>query len=356
MGTMSDHLGMFSLIIAHGRLRRASALLSPSTAPTAAVTSATSGAHTDHHSRGVALCVLSAFGFGLMAIFAKDAYDAGISVITLLMLRFAARRGGFWAIVAARRARSALPARAARCSPALALGADRLRRAVRPVLRRAGAHRRVADRRCCSTPTPRWSSSLALALRPRARRPPAHRARSRSPAPAPRSCCSAAALGALERLGVAMALGAAVAYPATSWSPTASSGASTRSLLRRADRHRRGRDVLGPRRPDDGGPAPRRRRRRLGGRRRRRRSSPPWWRSSLPRRPASRRRRDRLDRLDRRARRHRLAGHGAVRRAPRRGQVAGGALCSPRSCCWRARATPPRRLPSSPRSRADDVC
>jgi drug/metabolite transporter (DMT)-like permease len=68
-------------------------------APTAAVTSATSS---NTHARGVALCLLSAVGFALMAIFAKEAYRSGVSVTTLLALRFAFAAGGFWAIVAAR--------------------------------------------------------------------------------------------------------------------------------------------------------------------------------------------------------------------------------------------------------------
>jgi drug/metabolite transporter (DMT)-like permease len=67
--------------------------------PTAAVTSATSS---KSHARGVALCLLSAVGFALMAIFAKEAYRSGVSVTTLLALRFAVATGGFWVIVAAR--------------------------------------------------------------------------------------------------------------------------------------------------------------------------------------------------------------------------------------------------------------
>jgi drug/metabolite transporter (DMT)-like permease len=68
-------------------------------APTAAVTSTTAS---NTHARGVALCLLSAVGFALMAIFAKEAYRSGVSVTTLLALRFATAAGGFWAIVAAR--------------------------------------------------------------------------------------------------------------------------------------------------------------------------------------------------------------------------------------------------------------
>ncbi|MGZ4280320.1 MAG: DMT family transporter [Solirubrobacteraceae bacterium] len=68
------------------------------------MTSATSRQH--HHRRGVALCLLSAVGFGLMAIFAKEAYRSDVSVTTLLALRFTLAAGAFWAIVATRRAGS----------------------------------------------------------------------------------------------------------------------------------------------------------------------------------------------------------------------------------------------------------
>jgi drug/metabolite transporter (DMT)-like permease len=55
------------------------------------------------HTAGIALCLTSAAGFGLMAIFAKEAYAAGVGLVTLLAIRFALAAGAFWAIVAARR-------------------------------------------------------------------------------------------------------------------------------------------------------------------------------------------------------------------------------------------------------------
>ncbi|HEX7299246.1 MAG TPA: DMT family transporter [Solirubrobacteraceae bacterium] len=85
------------------------------------MTSATSS----NHRRGVALCLLSAVGFGLMAVFAKKAYGDDVSVLTLLALRFSLAAGAFWAIVAARRASgviSAAPARSVVVA-GLALGA-----------------------------------------------------------------------------------------------------------------------------------------------------------------------------------------------------------------------------------------
>ena len=56
---------------------------------------------------------MSAFGFGLMAIFAKEAYRAGLGVVSLLAARFALAACVFWAIVALRRRRrgSARPTR-----------------------------------------------------------------------------------------------------------------------------------------------------------------------------------------------------------------------------------------------------
>jgi drug/metabolite transporter (DMT)-like permease len=46
----------------------------------------------------VALCLVSAFGFGCMAIFAKDAYKQHLGITDLLALRFALAAAIFWAI------------------------------------------------------------------------------------------------------------------------------------------------------------------------------------------------------------------------------------------------------------------
>jgi drug/metabolite transporter (DMT)-like permease len=78
------------------------------------------GMRSPHHRRGVAFCVFSACGFGAMAIFAKEAYGEGVSVVTLLSLRFVLAAVLFWAIVAVRGAR--LPARRVLLT-SLALGA-----------------------------------------------------------------------------------------------------------------------------------------------------------------------------------------------------------------------------------------
>lgn len=58
---------------------------------------------------GLALCLLSAAGFGVMAIIAKQAYAEGLAVGTLLAWRFVIAAAALWAIVAWRR--PAWPAR-----------------------------------------------------------------------------------------------------------------------------------------------------------------------------------------------------------------------------------------------------
>lgn len=55
------------------------------------------------HTRGVAFAAASATGFGLMAIFATQAYDAGLDVPSLLTIRFAIAAALFWAVVLVRR-------------------------------------------------------------------------------------------------------------------------------------------------------------------------------------------------------------------------------------------------------------
>src|SRR3954453_13731655 len=83
---------------------QASALSPRSTAPTAAWTMAAPTSRPPHlnpqrvDSRGVALCLVSAFGFGCMAIFAKDAYKQHLGITALLALRFALAAAIFWTI------------------------------------------------------------------------------------------------------------------------------------------------------------------------------------------------------------------------------------------------------------------
>jgi drug/metabolite transporter (DMT)-like permease len=59
----------------------------------------------------VALCLVSAFGFGCMAIFAKDAYKQHLGITALLALRFALAALIFWTIAHLRGAISLPPRR-----------------------------------------------------------------------------------------------------------------------------------------------------------------------------------------------------------------------------------------------------
>jgi drug/metabolite transporter (DMT)-like permease len=171
------------------------------------VTSATSNTQ---HGRGVALCLLSAVGFGLMAIFAKEAYRNGVSVTTLLALRFAIAACAFWAIVAARRPLSP-PARGALLS-GLALGAV-------GYAAEAGAFFAALTRLDASLTSlllytyPAIVFAAAVALR-------RERADTRRISALALATAGAALVlvgggtGALDPLGVALALGAAVSYSA----------------------------------------------------------------------------------------------------------------------------------------------
>src|SRR4051812_3638470 len=72
---------------------------------------------------GAVLCLVSAAGFGAMAIFGKLAYDAGVSTLTLLLVRFALGTVIFSLLIAARpRLRPRRPERRA-IAIGLALGA-----------------------------------------------------------------------------------------------------------------------------------------------------------------------------------------------------------------------------------------
>ena len=53
--------------------------------------------------QGVLLCLLAAAGFGAMGILAKLAYATGLGVVTLLLIRFALAGAVLWALVALRR-------------------------------------------------------------------------------------------------------------------------------------------------------------------------------------------------------------------------------------------------------------
>ena len=73
---------------------------------------------------GAILCLLSAIGFGAMAVFGKLAYDEGASVGTLLATRFVLAAALLWLVVACTRGVRSLRALPRRdVGIALALGA-----------------------------------------------------------------------------------------------------------------------------------------------------------------------------------------------------------------------------------------
>jgi drug/metabolite transporter (DMT)-like permease len=171
-------------------------------APTAAVTSAASR----HHARGLALCIASAVGFGLMAIFAKEAYGDGVDVVTLLALRFALAAGAFWAIVALRRP-VARPPRAMTLG-GLALGAGYAAQAGGYF----GALTRI-DASLTSLLTYTYPAIVCAAVALRRERADRRRVAALVLATGGAALVLAGGgAGALDPLGVALALGAAVAY------------------------------------------------------------------------------------------------------------------------------------------------
>src|SRR4051812_5673378 len=83
---------------------------------------ATAAAQTRTHLVGAALCAGSAAAFGAMGIFGKLAYDAGVGVLTLLVVRFALASLILGGANALRRPRVRLPGRRALLT-AVGLGA-----------------------------------------------------------------------------------------------------------------------------------------------------------------------------------------------------------------------------------------
>jgi drug/metabolite transporter (DMT)-like permease len=71
---------------------------------------------------GAALCLASAVAFGVLAVFGKLAFDAGVGVLTLLFVRFALAAPILW-VAAFRRAGSLARTPAGTLLAALALGA-----------------------------------------------------------------------------------------------------------------------------------------------------------------------------------------------------------------------------------------
>ena len=171
------------------------------------------GAHSGPSRRdreGLLLCALSAFGFGAMAILAKLAYSAGVGVIELLAVRFAIAAALLAALGASRR-RALLPAAPGR----VVLGAFALGAAVYAAesglffasLHRMGAS--IAELLLYAYPTLVVAGAIALGRE--------HADRRRTIALALASAGVLLVLvggraGALDPLGIVLALGAAGAY------------------------------------------------------------------------------------------------------------------------------------------------
>jgi drug/metabolite transporter (DMT)-like permease len=157
----------------------------------------------------VALCLVSAFGFGCMAIFAKDAYKQHLGITALLSLRFAFAALIFWAIARLRGPISLPPRR----TLLAALGLGAFGYAAQSGLFFGAVRRMDASTSSLLLYTyPAMVFLAALALR----REHADRRRLGALALA----CAGTALvllggggsGSFETIGVVMAVGAAVAY------------------------------------------------------------------------------------------------------------------------------------------------
>ena len=156
---------------------------------------------------GPLLCLLSAAGFGAMAIFGKLAYDAGVEVGDLLLVRFAVAAALLLAVAAATGALRGLPRR----SVLAGLGMGAIGYATQSGLYFAALERMDASLLALVLyvyPALVLLGAVALG-RERAsvgRVPALHRARGH------RAVLVGAASGDLDALGTAMGFGAALAY------------------------------------------------------------------------------------------------------------------------------------------------
>ena len=168
------------------------------------------GPRCQHASVGPLLCLLSAAGFGAMAIFGKLAYDAGVGVGDLLLAALRAGRGGA-ARGRVRRAARCAACRAASCSLALAMGAV-------GYATQSGLFFSALERMDASLLALILYTYPALVLRgggrarARARVGAADRRAAGRARPAPRWCSPARRRASFDALGAAMGFGAALAY------------------------------------------------------------------------------------------------------------------------------------------------
>ena len=163
---------------------------------------------------GAALCLVSAAGFGAMAIFGKLAYDAGVSTLTLLFVRFALATLVFGILLGARPSLAASLRGAGPRALAIGVGLGAIGYATQAGLFFAALQRLDASLLALVLYTyPAWVMLASFALgreRPTRRRVVA-------------LCLSSAGLvvllagaaaGSFDTAGVAMGLGAAFAYTA----------------------------------------------------------------------------------------------------------------------------------------------
>jgi drug/metabolite transporter (DMT)-like permease len=161
---------------------------------------------------GVLLCLVSAAGFGAMAIFGKLAYDAGVPTLTLLLVRFAAGGAIFGAVIAARpRLR---PRSVGRRALAIGLGLGAIGYATQAGLFFGALRRMDASLLALVLYTyPAWVTLGAFALG--RERPTRRRLAALALSSAGLVVVLAGAAGAeYDSLGVAMGIGAALAYTA----------------------------------------------------------------------------------------------------------------------------------------------
>jgi drug/metabolite transporter (DMT)-like permease len=159
---------------------------------------------------GAVLCLVSAAGFGAMAIFGKLAYEAGVGTLTLLLVRFALGATIFGAMIAVRPGLRAGATEARALAVGLALGA--VGYATQAGLFFGALRRMDASLLALLLYTyPAWVTLAAIALgreRPNRRRLAALALSSAGVV----VVLAGSAGGSFDALGTAMALGAAVAY------------------------------------------------------------------------------------------------------------------------------------------------
>jgi drug/metabolite transporter (DMT)-like permease len=161
---------------------------------------------------GVTLCLLSAAGFGAMAIFGKLAYDAGVSTLTLLSTRFAFATLLFALLLAVRRDLVVSLRTAGRRALLVGIGLGAIGYATQAGLFFAALRRLDASLLALVLYTyPAWVMLASLAIgreRPSRRRVVALALASVGLV----ILLAGAATGSLDPAGVALGLGAALAY------------------------------------------------------------------------------------------------------------------------------------------------